>query len=232
MKNSTLFFAVALLYICSNSMIHAQDVGSNQTLLEGSGAFLVTMDNKNKDAIGSPYLYKDFTVAKISATSDVYKMRYNAFNDEIEVKVGGDKIKNFNKNLNNVVITFLDDDLNFLPLNYIDVKNGLQRGYFVSLTDNKQKVKLYSKKEISFIEAKPAITSYDSDKPAEFKRLDDTFFVSINDAYARALPTKKKDIAKMFPKHAKEVITFIKENRIETSEEKDLIQLINYINTL
>lgn len=238
MKKVTLFIsALTLIFLTSFSFCHAQEeestYGSNQALMDGSGAFISTIDLKNKKAIGSPYLYKDFTVAKISATpSEIYNIRYNAYTDEIEVKVEEDKVQNFNKNISNVVITFLNDNLKFTPLNYIDVKNGLIRGYFISLTETNQKVKLFSKKQVKYFDAKPARTSYDVDKPAEFKNMSDTYFVSIKGAYARELPSNKKDIAELFPENSKDVLEFIKKNKIKTSREADLIQLINYVNSL
>lgn len=235
MKKSILLLItiLSLLITSSYNLAQAQDNGSNQALMEGGGSFLVTLNQKNKKAIGSPYIYKDFAPAKISATqNEIYNVRYNAFTDEIEIKVGEDKVQNFNKNLSNVVITFLNDNVKFTTLNYINSDDGLERGYFVSLTESNDKVKLFSKKQIKYFEAKPAKTSYDNDKPAEFKNVNDTHFISINDAYARELPTNKKSIAKMFPKNSKDILNFIKKNKIKTSREADMVNLINYINTL
>lgn len=235
MKKSTLFFiSLSLVLASSFNFVQAQgDNGSNQALMEGSGSFIITLNQKNNQAIGSPYLYEDFTVAKISATpAEVYNIRYNAYTDEIEVKVSEDKVQNFNKSISNVVITFLNDNLKFTTLNYIDSNDGVQRGYFVTLTDTNEKVKLFSKKQVKYYKAKPALTGYDNDKPAEFKNISDTHFISINNAYARELPKKKKELVKLFPKHSKEVLNFIKKNKIKTSREEDLIVLIDYLNTL
>jgi len=235
MKKSVLVLHITLsfLMISSFNQVKAQDTGSNQTLLEGGGAFLVTTGVKMKDAIGSPYLHEDFAVAKISSnTGEIYNARYNAFKDEIEIKVSEGKIQNLNKSISNVYITFVNDNLIFTPLNYINADDGLERGYFVTLTKSNQNVKIYAQKGIRYAQAQPAISGYDKDKPAEFKNKNDVYFVSINNAYARELPTKKKDIAKLFPNNSKEVLNFIKKNKIKTSREADLINLINYINTL
>ncbi|MEM5566716.1 hypothetical protein WNY78_16460 [Psychroserpens sp. AS72] len=238
-KSTLLSLSLSLIMTFSFNFTQAQDengVGSNLALPlfdNIGGNSIVTINNKNKKAIGSPYLYENFTVAKISATpTEVYNIRYNAYTDEVEVKVSEDNVQNFNKSISNVVITFLTDDLKLTPLNYIDSDDGMQRGYFVPLTDYNDKVKLFSKKQVIYFKAKPAVTGYDKDKPAEFKNISDTHFISINDAYARELPKKKKEIVKLFPKHSKEILSFIKENKIKTSREEDLIQLINYVNAL
>ncbi|WP_040279170.1 hypothetical protein [Psychroserpens damuponensis] len=235
MKKSTLLsLSLSLIMTFGFNIANAQDdAGSNQALMDGSGSFITTLNQKSQKAIGSPYLYENFTIAKISATpTEVYNIRYNAYTDEVEVKVSDDKVQNFNKSISNVVITFIADDLKLTPLNYINSNDGVQRGYFVPLTENNEKVKLFSKKQVVFYKAKPAVTGYDKDKPAEFKNVSDSYFISIQDAYARELPKKKKDLAKLFPKHSKEVLSFIKKNRIKTSREEDLIQLTNYVNTL
>ncbi|WP_156115571.1 hypothetical protein [Psychroserpens sp. Hel_I_66] len=237
MKKSTLLFTtLCLIMTFSFQSFQAQETGSNLALplfSNVSGNSIITLNNKDNKAIGSPYLTETFMPAKISAMqNETYKVRYNAYNDEIEVMIDEDNIQNFNKNMKGVVITMLNDDLKFTSVNLIDGDNGVKPGYLVSLTDNNDKVKLFSKKEIKYYEARPAKTSYDNDRPAEFKNVDDTYFVSINDGYARELPSNKKDLAKLFPKNSKDVLNFIKKKRIKTSKEQDLIQLINYVNSL
>ena len=100
------------------------------------------------------------------------------------------------------------------------------------MTETNQNIKLFTKKGVRYSQAQPAVSGYDKDKPAEFKNNNDTHFVSINGAYAYELPSKKKSIAKLFPKHSKDVLNFIKKNKIKTSREEDMMKLINYINTL
>ena len=232
MKKSLLTFAILGLLVQFNT-IAAQDTGSNQALMEGSGKFLMAFNKKDVKAIGSPYTSEKFTPATISALPNkTVKARYNAYDDEIEIRINDDNIQQFNKNIKNVIITFLLDDTVFTSLKYINPNDGLQTGYFVTLTEANTKAKLYLKKEIRFVKAKPAVSGYDIDKPAEFKENSDTFFVSINGAYARELPAKKKEIAKLFPENSKVILDYIKENKIKTSREADLINLINYINSI
>jgi len=234
MKKSTLLVLLITTILSSSSLLSAQDSGgSNQALLESTSNFYMTYNIKDTKAVGSPYLNKAFLPAHISAMPDkVFKVRYNAYDDEIEIEIDEGNIQNFNKNIKGVVVTMLNDDLKFTSISYVDDINGLTRGYLTPLTENNKKVKLFSRKAIKLIEAKPAVTSYDKDKPAEFKVIGDTPYISVNDAYARELPKNKKDIAKLFPENSKDVLNFIKKNKIKTSREADLIKLINYLNTL
>ena len=233
MKKSLLTFAILGLLIQSNTIVAQDDAGSNQTLNENSGQLYIPAKKSDAKAIGSPYLIEKFTPATISAIPNkIVKARYNAYDDEIEIRIDEDNIQNFNKNIKNVIITFLLDDTVYTSLKYIDSDDGLQTGYFITLTEANSKTKLYLKKEIRFVKAKPAQTGYDINKPAEFKNNNDVYFVSINGAYARELPTKKKEIVKLFPENSKVILDYIKENKIKTSRESDLINLINYINSI
>ncbi|MFT4611833.1 MAG: hypothetical protein ACJA1H_001413 [Glaciecola sp.] len=235
MKTSTLFFQVTIILLSSFSLLSAQqeDLGSQQALMESSGGFYVTFNKKDMKAIGSPYLFEKFAPAHISAIpNEVFKVRYNAYDDEIEIQIDEDNIQNFNKNMKAVIVTMLNSDLKFTSVKYIDDDSGIKTGYLISHTESNTKVKLYSRTQIKHFQAKVAVTSYDIDKPAEFKKMSDTYFISINGAYARKLSTKKKNISNLFPQHSKDILNFIKKNKIKTSREADLINLINYINTL
>jgi len=232
-----LFATLNLLMTFSFNLANAQGVGTFQLYAEsGFGLTLPmddSMDDKSEKTIGSPYIYNDFASVKTSATGNkTFKARYNAFTDEIEVKVGEGDVRNFDKSINNVVFTFINDKVEFTTLNFIDSGDGSKRSYVMSLTDSQQSVKLFCKKQKKHTEAKPALTGYDKDKPAEFKDMNDRFFISINDDYARELPKKANDIAALFPTHSKEILNFIKKNKTKTSREADLINLINYINSI
>ena len=162
----------------------------------------------------------------------MFDMRYNAFSDEMEVKLEENKIQYFNKTLSDVLITFSIENLNFTLLNYINSNEYLIKGYFVLLTDNIKELKLYAKKAVTFHKGKIAETHFHKDRPAQFKSINDEYYITINDDNAFELPSNKKDIAKLFPENSKDILNFIKKNKIKTSREADLIELINYINTL
>jgi len=199
--------------------------------MENGGASLVTINKANEKAVGSPYLNENFLPARASISSEVYYVRYNIFADEFEAKV--DNIKMFNKNTDHLTITMVNDNTTFGAIDFVDKKAALSRGYFLFLTENSNaKVKLYEKKQIKYIEAKPAVTGYDKDKPAEFRQIGDIYYVSIDNAAAQTLPKKKKDLVKLFPNHSTAIENFIKSNKIKTSKQEDLIKLIAYINTL
>lgn len=233
MKISKFLLLITLSLTSFCSELTAQSAGSNQALMEGGVAFLQTYDSKDRSAIGTPYLNEKFIPAKISIdNSKVYSVRYNAYSDEFEVKMAEDNIQTLNKAVENITITMVSTKELYGALNYTDSKTGLDRGYFVFLTPDNENAKLYLKKAKRFIEAKPAQTGYDVDKPAEFKDAKETFYISVGDGYAQEVPKKKKEISKIWPEKAKEINAFVKSNKIKSNREEDLIKLVNYINTL
>ena len=77
---------------------------------------------------------------------------------------------------------------------------------------------------------KVATNGYDSNVPAQYKRLKDKFFIKKNDELAIEIPTNKKDFAKLFPKRQKEILSFIKKEKIKFKKESDLLKLVNHLN--
>ena len=129
-------------------------------------------------------------------------------------------------------ITFLKDNKTYQALNYLDKDGAAQRGYFVYLTNTVQTHPLLVKEIKKFIERQPAKSSYQEGKPAQFKRLDDAFYIVYKNKTALRLPKNKKDIANLFPDNSKDILAFIKSNKIKTTSKEDLIKLVNYIYTL
>ena len=236
MKISKYLLLITLSIATISMEIVAQNAGSNQALMESTsatGVFLQTFSLKDNGAVGTPYLNEEFFPAKISIDEKkVFSARYNAYNDEFEIKIADNNIQNLNKAIDNITIKMLKSNETFGALNYMDSKTGLNRGYFIFLTPDNENARLYGRKTKKFIEAKPAQTGYDIDKPAEFKDAKETFFIAIGDGYAQEVPKKKKEISKIWPEKSKEINSFVKSNKIKTSKEEDLIKLVNYINTL
>ena len=225
-------FLTAFLMVLSINVFSQDAARQNLT----SPGLIYAFDMNDNSVSGTPYIVDDFMPGKISADKDgkIFSLRYNAFNDIIEVKKSETEIEALNKQLSNVTITFTNGNKSYRAFNYIDEDSNQQkRGYFVIVSDaDEGKKPLLLKERIVFIEKQKAKTSYDKTKPAQYKRKSDQYFTLDDNGIAIELPSNKKDLAKTFPKHSKDILSFIKSNKIKTSKEEDLIQLINYINTL
>lgn len=215
---------------------NAQDEKTNeQNLISNAPPNHAYMfDNSDNTIEGSVYIQETFMPAKLSLLegTKIFNLKYNAYSDEFEIQNEGKKPGALNKNIDNLLIVFVAGNKTYEAKNYIDEKGEAKRGYFVHANDSKSKHKLLIKEAIKFIEKKTSETGYDKARPAKFKRLKDTYFISIGDDPAVEFPKKKKDFSKSFPNKHKDIMSFIKKNKIKTSKEDDLVKLINYINTL
>lgn len=200
-----------------------------------SASWLVTKSKPADDTIlGTPYVNDAFLPAKIHTNSEKntsFYIRYNALADEFEVKGAGDKNYALKKDRKDILVEFIGTEKYYRVYDFIENEN-IKSGYFVILTNKDANTILLKRESVTLIKKKVAVTSYDSDKPAQYKRNSDEFFIKLPSGNAVELPRNKKDIAKLFPEHSKKVLDYIKSNKIKTSKESDLIQLTNYLNTL
>ncbi|WP_040250003.1 hypothetical protein [Psychroserpens mesophilus] len=234
MKTLNILFIAIVFPIVSafpqQELIGGQAIGGSRVNL----LIDVTPVVLNESVEGSPYINEKFLPATISASEgDVFYVRYNAMSDEFEVKGDQNKAYALNRYRRDIVIEILPLKKTYQVVGYYDDERNENFGYFLYLTNPKAKTVLFKKEKIIFIDEQKASTGYDSNDPAKYKRINDKFFIKLNGKKILSeLPNKRKDLAKLFSEHEDSVIAYMKENRIKTSKEEDLIQLINYVNTL
>lgn len=184
-----------------------------------------------KNIKGSPYLNEEFLPVKVSKRPEKnLSARYNAYKDEIEIKQGnGAAIYVLNKKSSFSKVEFTASKMAYEAYDFIE-KGEKKRGYLEKLNPTGNHF-LLKKQRITFIDAKPSNTGYDNSSPAQFKKAKNNYFIKINEGNIIEFKKNKKDFAKLFPKHEKELLSYIKKQGINTKKEKDLIKLINYVNT-
>jgi len=181
---------------------------------------------------GTPYYDESFNSAKITPLNKVYLIRYNAALDDMEVIQSTDTLI-MNKNNKNYVIKESRSGVTYKILEYADSKKDDKLGYYVQLTEGTN-VALYRKDRKKFVEVKRAAYGGNlGGSSAKFKKQKSEFYVELNaSGDVMKLPRKKKSVIKAFPGKEDAVKKFIKQNKIKVSKEKDLIKLINYVNSL
>ncbi|WP_033957673.1 hypothetical protein [Psychroserpens jangbogonensis] len=230
----TYFLLLALLLpiisISAQEFIAGQGVGGSRA----SGIISTTPIVLNESVEGTPYVNKTYLPAKISAAQDnTFYVRYNALRDEFEVRGENNTAYSLNRYRRDIVVEIVTSKKKYQVFGYMDENQNENFGYFVYLSDSNSNAVLLKKERITFIGEKRAVTSYDTPRSARYKRWDDKFFIKIgDDKIVKELPRGKKAIAKLFPDHKDDVFAYLKENKIKTSREADLTQLMNYINSL
>ncbi|MEZ4803305.1 MAG: hypothetical protein R2797_11080 [Gelidibacter sp.] len=232
MNKTHLFLTLTLLsFFLGNAqeLIDGQLNGGNRV----NGLISTTPVVLNETVEGSPYINDEFLPAKISASEDnVFYVRYNAIADQFEVKGENNKAYALNKYRRDIVVQLVGVKKTYQVFGYLDENDNENFGYFVIINGKDSNVKLLKKEKKFFIGEKVATTSYDTPKPATYKRANDEYYIKVGEDAAIEMPTNKKDIAKLFPKQEKNILSFIKENKIKTKKEEDLNMLMEYINQI
>jgi hypothetical protein len=184
-------------------------------------------------AEGSQFYDIEFKEAKISTSETLYKVRYNAFLDEMEI-MQANEIACINKNLQKHKISFPEDNLEYKILEADNRNKKRVHGYFEVLLEN-NKVSLYKKNQKKLaigLNRAPYMTPA-PEKIVEFQDEKTAFYIELNNSgNAIKLPRKRKAVIRLFKGKEDLVKKFIKENNIKVTKEDDLKKLISYVNSL
>ncbi len=237
-------FIISLFLLC-NTGIYAQfgafqnDNYSGATIQKLSDAA-----NNNKSSIvkeesndlsnikGSPYENDDFVFGKavdrLTDKSMGYYLRYNVYNDVIEMKV----------NLYDTEIIGLIKSLNYSAIInnkeysyeiYSDDNKKTSEGYFILLSKG-EKSSLYLKKTKEFKKGKKAQDSFHKDVSAKFTGAE--IFYYKKGRILKPLSTKKKELLLQLSDKKDELNKFIKSKKVNLKNDKDLIKLMKYYDSL
>ncbi|MBR9846716.1 MAG: hypothetical protein GYB35_11725 [Algicola sp.] len=225
-----LVLLLPLISVSGQEFLAGQGVGGSRV----AGIISTTPVVINESVEGTPYINKEYLPAKISAAKDnTFYVRYNALRDEFEVKGQNNTAYSLNRYRRDIVVEIVPLNKKYQVFGYMDENLNENFGYFVFLSDSEKEAVLLKKERITFIGEKRAVTSYDTPRSARYKRWNDKFFIKVGDEkLVKELPRGRRAIAKLFPKHRDVVFNYMKENKIKTSREEDLIQLMTFINTL
>lgn len=192
-------------------------------------------DSKNQiidlsNTKGSPY-FKDFFLsgmvyAKATDESLGYQMRYNIYNDLIEVENSEDSSIVSLQKSSNYSCEILSDS--FIFLEYTDKKNDPRSGYFHELT--KGKITLLVKYECKYFSEKIGKPPVFKVTPAKFVTQKSYYFLS--DEQLTLISTKKKKFLEFFGKDKSEINSYINKNGLKMNNDRDIIRIISYYNSL
>lgn len=186
-----------------------------------------------KNLKGSPYINEEFLLGEIYTENEIIfnnlQLRYNALSDEIEIKNSEINNKvNYGalKRESNKYIKILNKVYVFVPF-----ENSISQGHYFEILSPQKSFDLYKKTTVKFYQPVEAVTSYDKSKPAEFKQTHTYYLVDKKGSFYE-LPAKKGKLFKVLSNENKKVKDFAKKNNLKLDNEKDLIRLISYYNSL
>ncbi len=208
--------------LAANSMMRGRDI-----LQE-----VLNIGNKNltlEDIKGNPYLVEKFEIGilKYTDSTEIGKlpMRYNAYNDEIEVDYqdGAKLLSKF------IPISVIVNDKEFRILDYMD-NSSTKKGFFIEKLRNTN-CSLYVRYEKTLKLPEEAKTSFHKSESPKFIEKKHYYIQFVNQTPIR-LKLKKSKILQHFKLHQKKLKEFCSEKKLDLKNENDLIILINYYNSL
>ena len=181
---------------------------------------------------GSPYTNDEFISAPVFYNEEgmgSFYYRYNAYNEEIELKktkLAEEKVSSLVKD-KAIKIMINGKPMGFST--FIDKKGNTTNGYLTTLLNGK-KVNLYRRDNVKFTEGQKAQNSFVKAVPNRFTHFIEYYYQMDGVNRIDEIPLKENKLLKLFkePLRAK-IKTYIKDNNIDIKEEADLVKLFEYI---
>lgn len=181
------------------------------------------------NTVGSEYYETEFKEGRIvhldKSLEIKTSLRYNAYNDEIELidmSSGTKSVKAAIKNSR--IISFFDNN-EYNYLKYLDSKNIVSTGYLIPVFKG-LKIEIHERKRKKFIKGKASVNSFDIEHKPKF--VDDIqYFLSYKGSTPEYIKITKKSILKFFNK-SEEILNFIKKNKIKNGDLTSLIKIVEF----
>lgn len=186
-----------------------------------------TFDLRAEGLNGTSYIQSDFLPANVEKYDSLLFLRYNAFQDEMEIKK--DKTYFIPKKIGLSVI-FKGTNFTYKIFSF-ESKGKIKLGFLKVLQEGPRMSLLLQEKIIFVEEVKPK-TGYEEYEAPRLKRIKDKLFYSEKNNVALEIPKKKKDILNIFSNNLVEIKSFVNKNRLNVKNQKNIIKIIEYYNTL
>jgi len=225
MKKILFFVFLAILW--SNTGFSQESMANASHILNNNSTLYDKFQQGFANAKGTPYIQEEYTLASISGLTTNYMVKYNAFNDEMELLLEAKKVNYIQKEKGLVVTLKTNTPKAYVCLGYNDDQKKYRLGYFASAGVIKEGYLLFLREKISFQEAKPPRSGYERPTPAGFKQPTYTFFVWESAAEQLIeVPRTKIGFIKMFPQ--RNLREFFKSGTYDLDVEEDLLQVVKY----
>ena len=207
---------------------HAQESMANAShILNNNSTLYDKFQQGFANAKGTPYIQEEYTLASVSGLSNNYMVKYNAFNDEMEVLLESNKVNYIQKEKGLMVTLKTNTPRSYFCLGYTDDLGKYRLGYFAAAGVIKEGHLLFLKEKIGFQEAKPPRSGYERPTPAGFKQPTTTYYVweSAAERFTE-VPKTKTGFIKMFPQ--RNLKDFFKSGTYDFDVAQDLLKVLAY----
>ena len=180
---------------------------------------------------GSPYTSNIFLPTEVYYKNENYGglfYRYNAYNEEIEVKVQNIETEGIRALGRDKNISIIVDGKPMSFKTFID-KNGLtQNGYLTLLSDGKYK--LYKRFDVKYTEGQAAQNSFVKAIPPRFSKFTEYYLEVPGKNRIDELEMSNRKLLKLVTDNQKEDLKqYLKENKIKIKHENDVFKALEFL---
>jgi len=175
------------------------------------------------NVVGSPYFPEEFIKGTVFIENEkpyAAMMRYNAYQDEVQVQ-GSNGISSLFKR----EYVWAEIEGQSFRIETYKTRSGTSKGYFVEL--NRGKVRLLKRIVREFKEGQPAVSTYSEDTPPRFDE-EVTYYLVREGSPAQQVRLRKKDVLEFLS--SKEVESYVKENKLKLKSEDEVIKVLTQFN--
>lgn len=223
MKKQIIFTAVLAIGFSISSIAQVGGIGGSEyqmTFVPGE-----KFDNTAEFKRIAPKMYGTvaYLPAQVEGIKETFFLRHNMYRDEME----------FSKNGQTLYLQKNDErKITFSESNEVYGLFKLEGKLRYFLIHNEGDNVLLSRKVVEYKEAKPAMSSYQKDRPADFKREDDELYLKTTNGNITEIPRSKKKFYALFGENVSKIKKYIKKNKLDIKDVKDLKGIIAYSNTI
>ena len=179
------------------------------------------------NVLGSPYLNEEFVIGSVNIKGEEsYKtlLRYNAYNDELEMKSGTTTSAVMKRDYISVSI-----GRDVFSVHAFAYEDGIKNGYFNAL--NEGKAVLLRRRQVILKAGQEATSSYAKDKPPKFE-MQESYYITIDGETAQPVKLNKKGVLNVLADNAGDLGGYIKKNKLKLKSEQEVLKLLEHYNTL
>ena len=176
---------------------------------------------------GSPYLDEAFKLGTVTVSNDTsYKtyLRYNAFNDEIEMQDGEKVIALMKRDY----ITAQLNGFNYRVIKFME-DGKIRQGYGIPLYTGD--TSFYSRYQVVLREGKAANSSYGKERPPSFER-EVLYYIAREGKTAEPVRLTKKSIIEALSDQKASLDRYCKAEKLKLKIEAEVIQLLRHYDSL
>ena len=223
MKKQIIFIAVLAIGFSTISNAQVGGIGGTEyqmTFVPGE-----KFDNSAEFKRIAPKMYGTvaYLPAQVEGIKETFFLRHNMYRDEMEFIKNGQTLYLQKNDERQITFNQSNEVYSLFKL------DGKLR-YF--LVHNEGNNVLLSRKVVEYKEAKPAMSSYQKDRPADFKREDDEIYLKFKNGNLTEVPKSKNKFYGIFGENASNIKKYVKKNKLSVKEIKDLKKIVAYSNTI